>query len=153
VFAFLLSGCGGGDSKSGTSSSSSKAKASDNAIWHVGTKWDITVWQNSGDVSPDAQAAWFKSTYHFKVASKPKAASGTWKVFANLDGAEGLQARGFTLFYKQKLGAHQFDLTGVALRGGPPQPLQYADFVLGRDFPVDKHVTATPKSHKLVKRS
>ncbi len=126
-----------------------KLHAQTSPIWHVGTKWSVTTTQNSASIMADqADGLVQRTVWDFRVEQAPTSAKGAWVVRATTEGAEGPMADGFRLMYVRNA-AGGFDLHQLAFVGQQPVDTRYARMLVGQDFPLQLHVSATPTSRTI----
>ena len=153
--AALAAGCGSSSSSKhgGSGTAKTAGAATTSKIWAVGYKWDVTVTQNSSIASPadssGTEGTSYDQVYHFSVADAPTAKSPLWRVHAELEGAQGPLANGFSLWYTEQPDHKSMKLTQVALGTEHPSDPTGASAIFGQAFPLEQTYTAPPKSHKV----
>lgn len=118
------------------------------SVLRRGARWTVTVRQSDG-VAAHPTGATYKSTYRFHVEQAAATPRDYWMVRAHMLGAEGPFAQGYRLYYlkQRQRGKEVMVLKRVGLADQKPVGLEYAPLVLGQDFPLDKRLSARPRSH------
>lgn len=117
-------------------------------IWRVGTRWTVTTTQNGAAIAGDKTGAVYSTTYRFRVEEAPATSKGDWIVRVTAEGAEGLFADGWRLYYRADSGS-SFALRAISLGDREPLGVEHAAIMLGQEFPLDLRVDAAPRSRSV----